>query len=115
MQEPSAGGDPSPRPHPAGVPTQAAPARRRPRRGRFCVLAAWPLAKAAKGFPRRLAVAFGGVLRRAVLERSRACLAIGRKASMRRPVRCQRVGPTIPDSIGCVTSDDADQASVAVL
>ena len=29
-------------------------------------------------------------------------------------MRCQRVGPTIPDSVGCVISDDADQASVAV-
>jgi hypothetical protein len=34
---------------------------------------------------------------------------------MRRSVRCQCVGPTIPDNVGCVTSDDADQASVAVL
>ena len=57
--------------------------------------------KNRQGFPRRLAVALrlrGGLLRRAVLERSRACLAIGRTASMRRPVRCQCVGPTIPDS-----------------
>ena len=77
-----------------------------------------PTRKSRQGVPRRLAVALrlrGGLLRRAVLERSRACLAIGRTASMRRPVRCQCVGPTIPDSIGCVTSDDADQASVAVL
>ena len=30
-------------------------------------------------------------------------------------MRCQRVGPTIPDTLSCVTSDDADQVSVAVL
>jgi hypothetical protein len=99
--------------HPAGVPTRAASARS-PRWGRFCAAQPRPQAKAAKvsldGSRLR-----GGVLRRAVLERSRACLAIGRTASMRRPVRRQCVGPTIPDSIGCVTSDDADQASVAVL
>jgi hypothetical protein len=35
-------------------------------------------------------------------------------ASMRRLVRCQRVGPTIPGSVGRGISDDADQASVAV-
>jgi hypothetical protein len=86
--------------------------------GPFLCCAATATSKSRQGFPRRLAVALrlrGGVLRRAVLERSRASLAIGRTASMRRPVRCQCVGPTIPDSIGCVTSDDADQASFPVL
>jgi len=34
---------------------------------------------------------------------------------MRRPVRCQCVGPTIPDSVKCVTSDGAVQASAADL
>jgi len=59
-------------------------------------------------------VCVGGVLRRAVLERG-PCLLFGRTASMRRPVRCQCVGPTIPDGVGSVTSDHAYQASVAVL
>jgi hypothetical protein len=36
-------------------------------------------------------------------------------ASMRRAVRCQYVGPTIPDSRDAVTNDAADQGSVAVL
>ena len=30
-------------------------------------------------------------------------------------MRCQCVGPTVPDRWDAVTSDDADQASVAVL
>ena len=95
----------------SGLGTQSA-------QGPFLCCVAAATSKSRQGFPRRLAVALrlrGGMLRRAVLERSRACLAIGRTASMRRPVRCQCVGPTIPDSIECVTSDDADQASVAVL
>jgi hypothetical protein len=59
----------------------------------------------------------GGLLRRAVLERSLSLLATGRKAFilMRRsdalPV-CR--GQCIPDARDAVTSDDADQASDAV-
>jgi hypothetical protein len=30
-------------------------------------------------------------------------------------MRCQCVGPTIPDDLSCVTGDDAYQASAAVL
>ena len=70
-----------------------------------------------QGFPRRLAVALrlrGGLLRRAVLEHSLAYLAMGRTPFMRCPVRCQCVGPTVPDNWDAVTSDDADQASDAV-
>ena len=84
------------------------------RRGRF-VLAT---RKSRQGFPRRPAVALrlpGGLLRRAVLERNRAYLAMGRTALRGRPVRCRCVGPTIPDGVASVTSGDADQASVAVL
>ena len=56
--------------------------------------------KNRQGFPRRLVPLRlrAGVLRRAVLERG-PCLLFGRAASMRRPVRCQCVGPTIPDSV----------------
>jgi hypothetical protein len=86
---------------------------------REAAFAAWPHAKAAKVSLDGSAVALrlrGGVLRRAVLEeRSRAYLPEEARPSMRRPVRCQCVGSTIPDSMACVTSDDADQASVAVL
>jgi hypothetical protein len=81
--------------------------------------AAWPHAKAAKGFPRRLSrcVAFARrcAASSGARERSRAYLPEDARPSMRCPVRCQCVGPTIPDSMACVTSDDADQASVAVL
>ena len=49
------------------------------------------------------------------VERSRACLAMGRTASMRRECVASVSGPTTPDSSDAVTSDDADQASVAVL
>jgi hypothetical protein len=49
------------------------------------------------------------------VERSRACLAMGRRASMRRECVASVSGPTTPDSADAVTSDDADQASVAVL
>jgi hypothetical protein len=84
-------------PHQPGVPTQAASARS-PRRGRFFVLAVGPRAKAAKASldgPCRC-VLRGGALRRAVLERG-ASSYLDVLASIRRRVRFQRVGPTIPD------------------
>jgi hypothetical protein len=40
---------------------------------------------------------------------------MGRTGLNEAQVRCQCVGPTIPDSPNAVTSDDAVQASVAVL
>jgi hypothetical protein len=49
------------------------------------------------------------------VERSRACVAMGRTASMRRECVASVSGPTTPDSSDAVTSDDVDQASVAVL
>jgi len=49
------------------------------------------------------------------VERSRACLAMGRTASMRRECVASVSGPTTPDSSDAVTRDDADQASDAVL
>jgi len=84
-------------PHQPGVPTQAASARS-PRRGRFVVLAVWPRAKAAKvslDGPCRC-VLRGGALRRAVLERgASSCLdALPQLGGL---LRCQCIGPTIPD------------------
>ena len=64
--------------------------------------------------PQRLFVAFRCVEVNCV-ERSRACLAMGRRASMRRECVASVSGPTTPDSSDAVTSDDVDQASVAVL
>jgi hypothetical protein len=74
--------------------------------------------KSRWGLAQRLAVALwlrGGQLRRAASNAAHACLAMGRTACDEALVRCQYVGPTIPDSCNAVTSADADQASVAVV
>jgi len=70
--------------------------------------------KSRWGLTQRLFVAFCCVEVNCV-ERSRACLAMGRTASMRRECVASVSGPTTPDSSDAVTRDDADQASVAVL
>ncbi|MCK1579776.1 hypothetical protein IVB03_09390 [Bradyrhizobium sp. 168] len=60
----------------------------------------WPHAKSRQGLPRRFVPLHlrVEVLRRAVLERSACSLLFGRtRPSMCRRVRCQCVGPTIPD------------------
>jgi hypothetical protein len=75
-----------------------------------------PYAKAAKVSLDGSCVAFlrGGALRRSVIERgASSCL----DALPQLGGRCVASvsGPTIPDSVGSVTSDHAYQASVAVL
>jgi hypothetical protein len=100
-------------PTPAGVPTQAASARR-PRRGPLIVLAGHtqkpprsPSTARAVAFTWRCAASSGA--------RTRCLFLFGRTASIRRLVRCQCAGPTTPDNVVCVTGADADQASAAVL
>jgi hypothetical protein len=49
------------------------------------------------------------------LERSRACLTTGTHSLQEAPVRCQYVGANDLRCGGGVSSDESDQASVAVL